>query len=86
MTIADISIVPSVTTAKVTWLKCLGLKFETNLTFLQDFGFDFRKYPNLNAWHDRMEKLLPDFEENVKGSQMNVGFIIRMIGGPIFQF
>ncbi|KAL7039991.1 hypothetical protein ACKWTF_000203 [Chironomus riparius] len=67
LTIADFSIVPSVTTAK-------------------EFGFDLSKYPKLSAWHDKLEKLLPGFEENVHGSKVNAASMKKRLGGAIFQF
>jgi glutathione S-transferase len=85
MTIADLSMLPSVTTARVSTFSALfSQPFKTFLIF-KEFGFDLAKYPRLNEWHKKLEQL-PGFDENLYGSKGNAGYLRKMIGGPIFDF
>ena len=66
LTIADISIVPTITTIKVR----IKLKISESIIYFshQALGYDLTKHPKLNAWYQHLESSLPNFEENVNGA------------------
>lgn len=69
LTIADISILPSVTSFAVSlaffFLKMINLNsFET----FQELGYNFAEYENVDKWSKKMVTL-PGYEENLDGSK-----------------
>lgn len=66
ITIADYSILGTITTVKVG--PFIHIEIMIDLLLLQEFGYDLLKNPNLSEWYSRCESF-PGFQENVEGAQ-----------------
>lgn len=82
ITIADFSILGTVTTADVSSIKLLH-NFLTNLIYFQHFGYNIGQHSSLNKWYQKC-KSLPGFDENEAGAKYLASVVKKLTGGPIF--
>lgn len=83
LTIADFSIITSVSTLNVR-SSLLKLLFNYNQDiFLKKFGYDLSAYEHLNKWFENLHSL-PYFEENLAGAEVIADKLKSAFDGPLY--
>ena len=85
MTIADLSILGTITSIKVCLVN-LNQTRQAHFTrlFLQEFGYDLTKHPKLNDWYKSCEHV-KGFEENADGAKYLAKRIFQLLDDTFWK-